>query len=87
MMNKVNGMVGFACAACVAMFAATSASADEMVLNFKDSDLTVTGEFMTYENEGYVLETVIGRMHIPAAMVTCEGNDCAAVLAAMEVDS
>lgn len=58
------------------MMAASKVSANEIALTFADHDLTISGEFIAFENEAYILTTDVGKMIVPAVLVTCEGSEC-----------
>jgi len=81
MFSVVKSKMFVACAlSAIAMFPA-SVSAKEIALTFTQHDLSIVGEFAGYEDNQYVVETATGTVFVPAAMVTCEGDDCVEVMA------
>lgn len=54
----------------------SSVSAEPISLTFEAHGFTISGEFVGYFEDGYVLMTENGEVHVPAAMVTCEGPAC-----------
>ncbi|MEO1640490.1 MAG: hypothetical protein AAFU41_14715 [Pseudomonadota bacterium] len=58
---------------------ASAGYADEVTLDFIANDLTISGELINMDDEGYTLITEMGEVHVPAAMVTCEGDACTQV--------
>ena len=79
MFKNVNGTI---CSIIVAAAAATlpsSVSANDIALTLKDHALTVVGDYVGFENNAYIINTVHGEMTIPAGMATCVGDACIAV--------
>jgi hypothetical protein len=40
--------------------------------------MTLVGEFAGFQDDGYFIITNDQKIHVPAAMVRCEGADCVA---------
>lgn len=78
MVKSVDKIFGSIVLSTVALMTPSIVSADDMSLTFLASGFTITGDFSDYQNDGYVLITENGTVHIPAAMVSCEGDDCVA---------
>ncbi|WP_090209917.1 phosphate ABC transporter substrate-binding/OmpA family protein [Yoonia litorea] len=58
-------------------FLAPSASlAQDVTLVSTDGTINVTGQFISFENETYVLRTALGDLRIAASSVICEGAAC-----------
>ena len=55
---------------------ATAATAGEIALTFEQHGVTISGEFAGFQDDAYVLITTAGRLHVPANLATCEGDDC-----------
>lgn len=62
--------------AAIVTTAPSTVSADQIALTFVEHDLTISGEFIAYENDAFTLATGNGEVIVPALMVTCEGHDC-----------
>ena len=56
----------------------TAAFADEIALTFANHDLVIVGEFTAYQDDAYLIMTENGEIHVPAILVTCEGEKCVA---------
>lgn len=54
----------------------TAALAQNVTLVSTDGTINVTGEFVAFENETYVLRTALGDLRIAASSVICEGEAC-----------
>ena len=79
MFNKSPAMV--ACFVAVAtVFVAGSANAGEIALTLVSNDITISGEFLGFKDEAYIIRTSKGELHVPAIYVSCEGVDCVTVL-------
>ena len=58
-------------------FLAPSASlAQDVTLVSTDGTINVTGQFISFENDTYVLRTALGDLRIAASSVICEGAAC-----------
>ena len=62
----------------------TAGLADEVTLEFIANELTITGELVTMDDEGYLMITEMGEIHVPAEMVTCTGEACAPFVVASD---
>ncbi|MEL6682784.1 MAG: phosphate ABC transporter substrate-binding/OmpA family protein [Pseudomonadota bacterium] len=75
MMNPKNARrLGMATVACVAM--ATSALAQEVTLRSSDGTVNMTGNLVSFENNTYTIETLLGPLRVQANRVTCSGEAC-----------
>jgi hypothetical protein len=87
-MVRINKVLGVALAVASGTFLLpTVASADQISLTFKDSAITMTGEFAGFREDAYVIMTSAGELYVPASYVTCEGNDCLTFLETEESSS
>ena len=77
MLNKVNGIFGTMLLGATALISPSSASAEQIALTFEEHDFTLVGEFAGYADNAYIVVTENGEIHVPAAMVSCAGTDCA----------
>ena len=87
MVKSVNGIFGSMLLGAVALAFPTSVSADQIALTFEVQGFTLTGEFLEFAEDNYIVITENGAVHVPAAMVSCEGNDCAASLSIAAAES
>ena len=53
-----------------------AAMADEVTLKSADGTINLTGEFVEFSGEYYVIQTALGSLRISAARVRCEGDAC-----------
>ena len=75
MMNpKTARRLGMATAACVAM--ASSALAQEVTLRSSDGTVNMTGDLVSFENNTYTIQTLLGPLRVQASRVTCSGDAC-----------
>lgn len=79
MLKNVKGTLGAMFVGAIALTAPSIASAEQIALTFVKHDLILVGEYLGYADDGYVIATENGTMHIPAAMVSCEGSHCASL--------
>ncbi|MEO0930376.1 MAG: phosphate ABC transporter substrate-binding/OmpA family protein [Pseudomonadota bacterium] len=63
-----------ATAACLAM--ASSALAQEVTLRSSDGTVNMTGDLVSFENNTYTIETLLGPLRVQASRVTCSGEAC-----------
>ena len=54
----------------------STAMAQEVTLASTDGTINVTGQFIAFENDTYVLRTALGDLRIAASSVICEGAAC-----------
>ncbi|SHG67654.1 phosphate ABC transporter substrate-binding/OmpA family protein [Marivita hallyeonensis] len=54
----------------------TVASAGEVALKSADGTVNLTGEFVEFTDDYYVIRTALGELRISAARVRCEGDAC-----------
>ncbi len=59
-----------------AFLAPSAALAQNVTLVSTDGTINVTGEFISFENDTYVLRTALGDLRIAASSVICEGAAC-----------
>lgn len=59
-----------------AMALPTNAFADEVTLKSADGTVNLTGEFVAFEDNSYIVRTPLGDLRIAASRVTCEGDAC-----------
>lgn len=52
------------------------ANAGEVTLKSSDGTVNITGEFLEFKDDNYVVRTPLGDLRISASRVRCEGNDC-----------
>ena len=57
-------------------FVATTASAENVTLVSTDGTINVTGEFIAFEDDTYILRTALGDLRIASSSVICEGAAC-----------
>ena len=75
MKNKCNVLLS--CAVVMGMgMAITSASAQDVTLIGKDSDLRVTGELLSFDGETFIVRSSIGEVSWSADDVLCQGEGC-----------
>ena len=55
---------------------ATTAVADEIILEFYDETALITGDFLGLSNGRYHVETPLGVFHIVSTIVKCSGEKC-----------
>jgi hypothetical protein len=65
--------------------APASVFASEITLTFENHEFALQGQFAGFEDAGYVIISNGQSIHVPAAMVRCDGDDCfdAAEIAAL----
>lgn len=73
---SVTSIVGLVLLSIVALISPSNVSAEPITLTFEAHGFSISGEFIEYSENGYVLETENGEVHVPAAMVSCEGRAC-----------
>lgn len=61
----------------------TNVMADSVTLKSADGTVNLTGEFLSFEDNSYMVRTPLGDLRIAASRVTCEGDACPV----FEVDS
>ena len=54
-------------------------SAAEVTLHFNDGSLSVSGEFLRFQDNVYTVSTELGDLNIAGSRVTCEGAICPAI--------
>ena len=59
-----------------AMLAPAMGNAGEVTLKSSDGSVNLVGEFLTFEENTYVIRTALGELRISAARVRCEGDSC-----------
>ena len=57
---------------------ATASLAEEVTLHTHDGQLTLTGDFIAFENNTYVIQSSYGPLRIGGDLVTCSGPGCPA---------
>jgi hypothetical protein len=60
----------------VAFPISTDLKTNEITLTFETQDFKVTGEFVGFQQNAYIVITEMGELYIPASFVTCEGFSC-----------
>jgi len=73
---SVNSVISSVLLSVVALISPSNVSAEPITLTFEAHGFTVSGEFLEYSQDGYVLLTENGTLRVPAAMVSCEGAAC-----------
>ena len=73
---SVRGILSALAIAATGLLIPTSVSAGEIALTLKAQGITLIGDFGGFEDETYLLVTQAGTIYVPAALVTCEGDDC-----------
>ena len=58
------------------MMTASAAFAQNVTLVSTDGTINVTGEFIAYEEDTYILRTPLGDLRIASSSVICEGDAC-----------
>ena len=76
MLNFVNGRIAIILAAAAALSAPTAASAAEVALTLNGQGITFVGEFVGFRDYAYIIKTSSGEIHVPAVLVSCEGENC-----------
>ena len=54
----------------------TNVLADDVTLKSADGTVNLTGEFLAFEDNSYMVRTPLGDLRIAASRVTCEGDAC-----------
>lgn len=54
----------------------TNVMADDVTLKSADGTVNLTGEFLAFEDNSYMVRTPLGDLRIAASRVTCEGEAC-----------
>jgi phosphate transport system substrate-binding protein len=54
----------------------TNVMADNVTLKSADGTVNLTGEFLAFEDNSYMMRTPLGDLRIAASRVTCEGDAC-----------
>ena len=75
-LNKQLKMSAAGLALASAFLAPTGALAQDVTLISTDGTINVTGQFVSFENDTYVLRTALGDLRIAASSVICEGAAC-----------
>jgi len=84
-MEKFNKITAIAFGATLALLAPAAWAQDNLVtLQSGDLGITITGELVTYDDESYVIKTVVGEMTVQRDQVSCEGEACPGVAAEPE---
>ncbi len=52
------------------------AAASEIVLRSQDGTIDITGDFVEFSENTYVIRTALGELRLPAERVRCEGEAC-----------
>ena len=82
-MNKIYSLVSKSALVSAMVVAAPHAAvANEMALTLKDNGITISGEFVGFEENAYIIATSAGEVYVPSKYVTCEGADCVVQVAA-----
>ena len=76
MFNKVNGKISAITMSAVAFIAPTDVSAAEIALTFENLGVTLAGEFAGFQQDAYIIIANGAPLHVPAVLVTCEGDFC-----------
>lgn len=88
MSRKLKGLSGFIVVTALAALQPTIASADEITVTFALNGLTLTGEFVGFEDNEYIIDTTVGTVNVAADLVSlCEGIDCISAAAAAELNN
>ncbi len=66
--------LGIATAAIMAM--ASSALAQQVTLRSSDGTVNMTGDLVSFENNTYTIQTLLGPLRVQASRVTCSGDAC-----------
>jgi phosphate transport system substrate-binding protein len=59
-----------------AMAVPSMALAGEVTLKSSDGTVNLVGEFVSFEDNSYVIRTGLGELRVSAERVRCEGADC-----------
>lgn len=54
----------------------SAAHADQIALSFNNESFAIIGDFLGFKDNAYIVRTAGGELHVPANIVTCEGDDC-----------
>lgn len=72
--NGVSALQGCTLAACMVVPAVTSA--ETVTLRSQDDTLNITGEYLDFKDNIYVVRTALGELRLSAERVRCEGIAC-----------
>ena len=50
--------------------------ADQVTLTSPDGQTTITGDLLSFDDETISLDTNIGEVRVPRALIICEGDAC-----------
>ncbi len=85
---KLKGLVGLIAMSVLTAMQPSIASADEISVTFELNGLTLTGEFVAFEDNTYIIETTVGTVNVAADLVSvCEGPDCIDSAASAELSN
>jgi len=59
-----------------ALLLSTAAYSGEVTLKSADGTVNLTGEFVDFKNDNYIVRTALGDLTISASRVRCEGDSC-----------
>ena len=76
MMTKLMHAVPALLIATTAFAAPVATTTNKITLVFKNHAMTLVGEFAGFQDDGYFIIADGHKIHVPAAMVSCEGVDC-----------
>ncbi|MDP5359807.1 MAG: hypothetical protein NWR52_06655, partial [Paracoccaceae bacterium] len=58
------------------MLLPSSGFAQEVTLNSTDGTINITGEFIDFRDDNYIIRTALGDLRIAASSVVCNGAAC-----------
>lgn len=87
MFSKVNGKISAILVALSATAIPSNANASPITLTFPDHNVTIVGEFVGFQQNAYVIASDMGKLFVPASLVTCEGQDCFEIIASTDNNS
>jgi len=73
--NKQTTMTA-AAALATGIFAASAGFAQEVTLKSTDGTINITGDFVEYADETFIVRTALGELRVAASSVVCEGDAC-----------
>ena len=66
----------------VALTAPVMGNAKDITLIFENHDITMVGEFVGFTQGAYIIISNDQKLHVPAVLVRCEGDDCFEIVTA-----
>jgi hypothetical protein len=87
MLKSVNGIIGTTMLGALALLSPSGVSAEQISLTLKAQNFTIVGEYLGFTEGTYMVMTATGELHVPAAIVSCEGAACVAATSDTVADS